>query len=106
MPACAYIGPLAQGHFDVDVLVRIGLWLMLAAAAILAGLLLALAIKRRLQRDELPEPFTLEDLRKLRANQDITEQEFVALRARLLGRTAWPPPTPTRPSGPGSPPDD
>lgn len=64
----------------------IGMWLAVTAGLGLAGLWIVMAVKRRLTRQEQSEPFTLQDLREMRARGEISEQEFSSLRSALLGR--------------------
>lgn len=86
----------------------VGLWVMLAAVLAIGGLRIAVVIRRRLHAAESPPPFTLQDLRDMRARQEITEQEFNALRAGLLAQlrradvapgTTAPQQPPPRPAG-------
>jgi hypothetical protein len=80
----------------------IALWIMLAASLAIAGAYLALAIKRWTQRDEPAETFTLQDLRDMRARDQITDREFDTLRAELLGRAGAAHPTESDADKPGS----
>lgn len=66
-----------------DLLSILGM-LALAAAAAVAGLFVALAVRRWSQRDEPAPNFTFQDLREMRARGDISESEFAAMRAALL----------------------
>ncbi len=58
----------------------------LAAAAVVA-LFVGRMIRNRMMRPERPAAFTLEDLRQMRAEGQITEQEFTAMRAMVLAQT-------------------
>ena len=66
------------------------LWVMLAAVLALgvAGIFAGVAVKRWSRREEAVEVFTLQDLREMRDRGEITEAEFAALRAEVLGRAA------------------
>ncbi len=63
------------------------LWLMLAVAFVIcgAGLVVAHLVKRWSRREHPSLTFTLQDLRELRDRGDITEPEYTALRAEILG---------------------
>ena len=71
---------------DLSRVLVISLWVMLAAVLAISALYVALAVKRYLQREARPEPLTLQDLREMRARNEISDQEFAALRAAILGR--------------------
>jgi uncharacterized protein (DUF58 family) len=83
---------------DMGEVLGVALWVMLAAALALAGGYLVAAVRRRLHHELPTQPFTLQELREMRGREQITEREFQALRAALLGRAAaGPPPEPDRP---------
>lgn len=66
-----------------------GLWLILAAAFAIAGFyVIAVVTRRWARRQGLPPPFTLAELRDLRARGQITEAEFASLRQALLEQAA------------------
>lgn len=64
----------------------VGLWVMVAAILAIGGISVAMAVRRWAHREQPPEAFTLQDLRELRARNEISEQEFAALRAALLSQ--------------------
>lgn len=76
----------ATGSSDLGGVLYAGLWVMVAAVLAVAGLRAALALREWARREQRAEPFTLQDLRELRARQQISEAEFQALRAAVLGR--------------------
>jgi len=59
---------------------------LVGVAAMVLAVLVGRMLRRRMQSDEPREPFTLEDLRRLRASGQITEQEFHAMRAIVVAR--------------------
>lgn len=62
---------------------------VLAAAAIVAwigALYVARSIRRRVHMDGTYQPFTLQDIREMRARGLITESEFATMRASILGK--------------------
>ncbi len=79
---------------------QLGVILLLAAIAAAVALRAAGAVKRRLMRDPDVATFTLQDLREMRAQQQISEQEFNVLRAEILRRAREKPDD----SGPAPPP--
>ncbi len=61
---------------------------MLAAIVGIAGIYVAMSVRRWSRREQSPDSFTLQELREMRARQQISEQEFQALRAEILGRAS------------------
>jgi len=61
-----------------------GFWLILAAVLAIAGFYIGAAVRRWSRRQVGRPPFTLAELRDLRARGQITEAEFAALRQALL----------------------
>jgi len=59
-------------------------WVAVAAIIAVAGLLVAFAVRRWSQREDVPETFTFQDLREMRERGDITEHEYRAMRSNLL----------------------
>jgi len=90
---------LATG--DLGRALSVGLWLGLAAVLLVAGAAVARSLGRWVRRHEPTPAFTLEELREMRRRGEITEQEFAALRAEVLGRLAGS--TPFAPSSDGPP---
>jgi uncharacterized membrane protein len=70
-----------------DVLV-VSLLVTVVAGAGIGGACVALKVRRWSRQDDQREPFTLQELREMRARHEISEQEFQALRGQLLGRAA------------------
>lgn len=61
---------------------------LFVGALVLAGggIYTALAVRKWMRTDDSPtEPFTLHDLRELHARGELTEAEFQALRAEMIG---------------------
>lgn len=66
--------------------VLVGLLFLAAIVVAGCGIYVALAVRRWARTDEpAAEPFTLQDLRDLRARGEITEREFQVLRAEMIG---------------------
>lgn len=61
---------------------------MAVAIAAIAGFYLTRAIKRWMAREAPAEPFTLQDIREMKARGEIDEREFQAMRAAILGAAA------------------
>jgi uncharacterized membrane protein len=59
---------------------------MLALVAGIGGIYAAMKVRRWAQQQEPSESFTLQDLREMRARNDISEEEFQVLKAEVLGR--------------------
>ncbi len=81
---------------------------LLVAVAILVALLgglIAARLRAWSRSDHAAEPFTLQDLRNLRASGQITPQEFETMRAALLGRWAAAAPAQPEAQPPGPSPD-
>jgi len=55
-------------------------------AALIAGYVLTRRYRRQLERTTREAPFTLQDLRDLRARGEITDQEYESMRAMMIGR--------------------
>ena len=64
------------------------LWIMLAAILGIGGVSVAVAVRRWSRREEPSTAFTLQDLREMRAQGEISEAEYATLRAALLGQVA------------------
>jgi hypothetical protein len=64
------------------------LFVMFAIVAALAigGFLVAQLVKKWSRREEQAQNFTLQDLRELRARGQISDAEFTAMRAAILGK--------------------
>jgi hypothetical protein len=95
MPESVTMGyDIAQGGLGEAL--RVGLWVMAAAILAVGGVYVARSVKRWARRDEGAEPFTLQQLRNMRAQDAISEREFADLRSALLARarsaTDQPPP--------------
>ncbi len=56
------------------------------AVLIMGGTGVILWVRRWSRRDTPAEPFTVQDLRDMRARGEITEREYMAMRAALIGR--------------------
>ena len=61
---------------------------MFAAVAGIGGVYLAVRVRRWSRREEPCKTFTLQDLREMRARDEINDQEFQALRAEIISRAA------------------
>ncbi len=77
-------------------------WLVVVVAAILAGFAAVVAVRKWARREVRAEAFTIQDLRDLRARGQITEAEFVAMRATLLQEMGLPMPPDAQPPAPPS----
>lgn len=77
-------------------------WLVVVVAAILAGFAAVVAVRKWARREVRAEAFTIQDLRDLRARGQITEAEFVAMRAALLQEMGLPMPPDAQPPAPPS----
>lgn len=66
-------------------LLTVFLWFAVAAVLVAAGFVAALAVRRWTQREQSVVSFTFQDLREMRSRGDITDAEFAAMRAALLG---------------------
>ena len=96
--------PGGQRLYAVDVIVvefggAIG-WLVVVVAAILAGFAVVVAVRKWARREVRAEAFTVQDLRDMRARWQITEAEFVAMRATLLQELGLPIPPSAQPPAP------
>lgn len=78
----------------------------LFVALLVIGLIVSRIARRRLERHDQPEPFTLHDLRRMRDCGQITEREFDAMRAGLLKRARAPASPPAGPPGRSPPASD
>ncbi|MBN2448032.1 MAG: SHOCT domain-containing protein [Phycisphaerae bacterium] len=69
------------------------LWTIILALFVVVAVV-GLALARRIQQwaraDQVAEPFTLQDLREMRERGEISEIEFEAMRAGLIGRILAP----------------
>jgi hypothetical protein len=66
----------------------LGLLIMLVAVAGIGGTWVAVKVRRWSRHEQPREPFTLQQLREMRARHEIDDQEFQALRSELLSRIA------------------
>ena len=66
-----------------------GMGILLVVLVVL-GFVVVRIIKRRLQKDAPLDTFTLQDLRNLRAQGQLSDAEYERLRAMLIGQTAKP----------------
>ncbi|TWT46081.1 hypothetical protein RAS1_25280 [Phycisphaerae bacterium RAS1] len=76
----------------------LGLMIMLAAIAAIGGLVIAARLRRWTSAEQKVEAFTMQEIREMLARGQISEQEFEAMRAALLGRRA--PAAPVQPPAP------
>ena len=92
--------------FDPNELLWTIVWIMvIGVAALIIGYIISRQIRKRLANSGRETAFTLQDLRDLRAAGSITEVEYEAMRAALLGapaRVPGPPPLRETPSGTGN----
>ncbi|MGD8450460.1 MAG: hypothetical protein PVJ57_01460 [Phycisphaerae bacterium] len=79
-------GAIVADGTNFSSIANVGLWLAVAAVLGLGGLLATRAAKRYARQEQRSEAFTLQDLREMRAEEKITEDEFRTLRAALLGQ--------------------
>lgn len=81
---------LAQSttHGAGAIFFRAVLLLLALIAAWVGSLVVARYVRRQYMDDDEPEPFTLQHLRELRDQGQISAAEFEHLRAGLLGRMA------------------
>jgi uncharacterized membrane protein len=80
----ALIGEAIPGAWG---LLTTSAWFVAATLAAFVGLyLVRRAARRWAQRDDRAASFTMQDLRDMRARGEITEQEFAAMRATLVGQ--------------------
>jgi hypothetical protein len=73
---------------------------VIGVGALLVGILAGRLVKKRLRRDDPAEAFTIQDLREMRAREQITAQEYQAMRAALIGRLKAAPGSEPRKPGP------
>jgi hypothetical protein len=73
-----------QSGLTLSIALCVGLAILIA----LFGGLIVSRLRNWIHSEQLPEPFTLQDLRDLRAAGQITPEEFETMRAALLGRWA------------------
>ncbi|MCC6357968.1 MAG: SHOCT domain-containing protein [Phycisphaerales bacterium] len=80
---------------NADLLTQILALTGLLAVLIGAGYLLVRFVKKRLADAGDDQPFTLQDLREMKARGEITEREYETMRAAIVGEmSARPPRTP------------
>jgi hypothetical protein len=75
--------------------------LLLAAIAIFVGLIVARVLRNRFSDSGTTAPFTLQDLRELRASGQISDREYETMRAAIVGSVRRPADPPARPAAPG-----
>jgi len=66
-------------------------WVGVLVALLVVGALIVMALRRSLMRDQAApsgDPFSLDELRKLKASGALSDDEFDRARAALLGRHA------------------
>jgi hypothetical protein len=59
---------------------------VLGVGALLVGILAGRFVKKRLRSDRPTEGFTIRDLREMRERDDITQREYEAMRALIIGQ--------------------
>ena len=59
---------------------------VIGVGTLLLGILAGRLVKKRLRSDQPTEPFTIQDLREMREREEITPQEYQAMRAAIIGR--------------------
>lgn len=62
------------------------LWFLVVVLLALGGFVAAMAVRRWAHREAAGENFTFQDLRELRMRGEISEREYTAMRAALLGK--------------------
>jgi uncharacterized membrane protein len=78
-------------------LLTIFAWFVIVALAAVGGIYLVMVVRRWTQREQRTATFTIQDLRDMRARGDISEPEFVAMRATILTQLDVPRPTASSP---------
>ena len=76
-----------------DQVVRVLLWSGLFVGAVLALVLVLLGIRKWIAStgpSSLDPPFTLDQLRQMRARDEITEQQFEQLKSRVVAMSGGP----------------
>ncbi|MFH1748193.1 MAG: SHOCT domain-containing protein [Planctomycetota bacterium] len=73
---------------DINSVLTTGLWIMLAAILGIGGVSVVMAVRRWSRREEASTAFTLQELREMRAQGEISEAEYATLRDALLGQAA------------------
>lgn len=76
---------------------------VIGVGAMLIGVLASRAIRKRLRGGSTTETFTVQDLREMRNGGEITQQEYEAMRAAIIGRLASDSPTPANKNAPRQP---
>lgn len=82
------------------------LYFAVAVAAAVAGLFIARAVRNWSRREEPTPDFTLQDIREMHARGELSDREFAAMRATILGRLADDAPRRPDPPSPPLPPDN
>ncbi|MFQ5806829.1 MAG: SHOCT domain-containing protein [Phycisphaerae bacterium] len=59
---------------------------VIGVSAMLIGIAVSRALRKRLRAERRTESFTIQDLREMRERGTITQQEYEAMRATILGR--------------------
>ena len=59
---------------------------VIGVGTLLLGILAGRLVRKRLRSDQPTEPFTIQDLREMREREEITPQEYQAMRAAIIGR--------------------
>jgi hypothetical protein len=74
---------------------------VVGVGALLSGILAARLVKRWLHGAPPGEPFTVQDLREMHQRGEITEQEYQAMRTKIISRLAIAPSPQDREPSPG-----
>ena len=85
---------------QVSDLMQYIVWLgVLGVAALVIGVVAARLLRKRLQTEPRTDAFSLNDLRRMRAEGSITQEEYEAMRAAIIARLD----AGSAPASPGSP---
>jgi len=76
---------------------------VIGVGTLLLGILAGRLVKKRLRSDHPAETFTIQDLREMREREQITAQEYQAMRAAIIGRLKAAPRSEPRKAGPFDP---
>ncbi len=69
-------------------LTQFAMFVLFAVLAGVVGFYLVVVLKRWMNSDPTAENLTLQDLREMRARNDITDAEFERMRALIIGKYA------------------
>ncbi|MBU0637782.1 MAG: SHOCT domain-containing protein [Planctomycetes bacterium] len=75
------------------------LWVSVAALAAIAGMVVIRTVRNWARRDEVTAPFTIQDLREMRARGELSDEEYEAMRAAILGHYTTGEPAAPAPAG-------